>query len=304
MSFKNFDFIKQRKKFFILSSVITIAGIIILLVAGLNLGIDFSSGTRVDIQAKHTLTASEIDQKFASIGVKPERTVLSGTNHHRASARFRQKLSQAQILKVKSVFHKAYGEDPSVSAVSPQVGRSLARNAIWSIVLASIGIIIYVTIRFEFLQSIAAIVALLHDAFIIVSVFAILHIEVNIDFIAAVLTIVGYSINDTIVTFDRIRENMRINKKKVKGFDDLKEIVNKSISQTIVRSINTVITVLIAVIALYIFGSSAIATFSLALLIGLIAGAYSSIFIASPLWIIWKSSHLERRRKKLREAKA
>src|SRR5699024_1751731 len=139
------------------------------------------------------------------------------------------------------------------------------------------------TIRFEFLQGLAAIVALLHDAFFMIAVFSLLRIEVNVIFIAAVLTIVGYSINDTIVVFDRIRENMKLSK-RIKGFSDLAKIVNQSINQTLSRSINTVLTTTLAALALLIFGSESIRSFAFALTIGLVAGTYSSIFIAAQLW--------------------
>lgn len=143
-------------------------------------------------------------------------------------------------------------------------------------------------------MGLAAIVALLHDAFFIIAFFSLTRLEVDLTFIAAILTIVGYSINDTIVTFDRIRENMK--KFKSKTFEDLKFIVNLSLRETLTRSLNTIITVIIAVAALLIFGSDSILNFSIALLVGLIAGTYSSIFIASQLWLVWKGKQLERKR--------
>jgi preprotein translocase subunit SecF len=129
---------------------------------------------------------------------------------------------------------------------------------------------------------------------------SLLQIQVNVPFIAAVLTIVGYSINDTIVTFDRIRENMKL-AKKVKGFDDLAAIVNKSLVQTLARSINTVLTVVFAAAALFIFGGEAIRSFALALLIGLVAGTYSSMFLASQLWLIWKARQLKKQKFKSKQ---
>jgi len=172
------------------------------------------------------------------------------------------------------------------------VGKELARNAIIAVLIASIGIIIYVTIRFEIYMAFAAIISLLHDAFIIIAFFSLTRLEVDLTFIAAVLTIVGYSINDTIVTFDRIRELMK--KRKVKTVDDLKYIVNKALQQTFTRSVNTVLTVVITVVALLIFGSESIRNFSLALLVGLISGVYSSLFIAAQLWVIWRARQLKR----------
>jgi len=149
-----------------------------------------------------------------------------------------------------------------------------------------------VAIRFEWRFAIAAIVALLHDAFIVISLFSILRLEVNLPFVAAILTIIGYSINYTIVIFDRIRENLKF--AKVKTFQDLYDLVNVSVRQTFLRSINTVFTVVLASVALLIFGSPAIGLFSLAMLFGLVSGAYSSIFIASPFWILLKTKSLNK----------
>lgn len=296
MIFKNFDFVGHRNKFFILSSVITLAGIICLFIFGLNLGIDFSSGTRVDIESSHPISINKLTSDFHKMGFKTERPTLAGKNNTKASIRLQDVLNQKQIADVKTKIKKDFGEPPSVSTVSPLIGKELAKNAFWAIIISSIFIIIYVWIRFEFLQGLTAVIALIHDAFFIITVFSIFHIEVNIVFIAAVLTIVGYSINDTIVTFDRIRENIHLRKKKLKTFDDIKEVVNTGIQQTLVRSINTVLTVLIAVVALMIFGSTEIREFTIALFAGLICGVYSSIFIASPLWAVFKIKHINNKK--------
>nr|WP_246055112.1 protein translocase subunit SecF [Pseudalkalibacillus caeni] len=291
----DFDFVKHRKKFFMFSLILFVLGAIVLGVFGLNLGIDFSSGTRVDVQAGQSLTVEEVNNEFEELGLDPEEVTLAGDNNEIGVARFIGVLSKDEIAEVKSYFNEKYGSEPNISTVSPQVGKELAKNAFIAVVIASIGIIIYVAIRFEWLQGLAAIVALFHDAFLIIAVFSILQLEVNITFIAAVLTIVGYSINDTIVTFDRIRENMKF-EKKVKTFEDIARIVNASLVQTLARSINTVLTVIFAAAALMIFGGEAIRTFSIALLIGLVAGTYSSLFIASQLWAVWKGKQLEKKR--------
>jgi SecD/SecF fusion protein len=186
-----------------------------------------------------------------------------------------------------------YGASTNVSTVSPTVGKELAKNAIYALLIASLGIIIYTAIRFEWRMGVAAIVALLHDAFFMIAIFSVFRIEVDITFIAAILTIVGYSINDTIVTFDRIRENM-IRSKKVETEEELALIVNKSLRQTLGRSVNTVLTVVIVVVALFIFGADSIRNFSLALLIGLISGTYSSILIAAQLWFVLKKRELKK----------
>ncbi|MDR7073627.1 preprotein translocase subunit SecF [Fictibacillus barbaricus] len=299
MSFK-YDFVKNRNLYFIISALLTVAGIVCLLTIGLTRGVDFESGSRVNITANEPLTNEKVESEFKSLGFDPESVVLAGKNNTQANVAFKGVLSKDEIAKLNTHFDKKYGEPPSVSTVTPTVGRELAKNAIIAVLIASVGIIIYVAFRFEWSMSIAAIIALFHDAFMIVAIFSMFKIEVDLPFIAAVLTIVGYSINDTIVTFDRIRENMRL--EKVKSKEKLAEIVNRSIHETLSRSINTVLTVVIGAVALLIFGADSIHNFSVALLIGLIFGAYSSIFIASQLWYILKSRQLKTKKPRTAEA--
>lgn len=289
MSFK-YDFVKNRNLYFIISTLLTVIGIVFLLTAGLKLGIDFDSGSRVNIQANQTLTNEGVEEEFKSLGLEPEAVVLAGKNDQ-ANVSFKGALSKDEVAKINTHFEDKYGESPSISTVTPTVGRELAQNAFYAVLIASVGIIIYVAFRFEWSMAVAAVVALLHDAFMIVAIFSIFRIEVDLPFIAAVLTIVGYSINDTIVTFDRIRENMKL--EKVRTQEKLAEIVNRSIFETLGRSINTVLTVIIAAVALLIFGADSIRNFSIALLIGLAFGAYSSIFIASQLWYVMKSRQMK-----------
>ncbi|MDU1844121.1 MAG: protein translocase subunit SecDF [Niallia nealsonii] len=292
--FDRLDFVKYKNVFFTISSILIVAGIVIMFIFKLNLGIDFASGSRIEVMADKALTTAEIEDQLDKLDVKADDIIISGEKQEIAAIRIKGDLSQEKINTIKSEFKNTYGHDPSVSSVSPTVGKELAKNAFYAIIFASIGIIIYVAIRFELYMGLAAVLALLHDAFFIIVIFSLTRLEVDITFIAAVLTIVGYSINDTIVTFDRIRENLA-KKKRIKTPQEIKDIINTSIRQTLARSINTVVTVVICVVALLIFGSSAITNFSLALLIGLIGGAYSSIFIASQLWYVWKKKELKRK---------
>ncbi|MGZ0876903.1 protein translocase subunit SecDF [Priestia megaterium] len=295
------DFVKYRKAFFTFSSMLVIIGILSVAVFRLNLGIDFTSGTRIEIPANHTVTQAEIQREMKSLDIKTDDVVITGKSNDTGVVRVVGVLNKKEIANLKDHFKDKYGSEPNVSTVSPTVGKELAKNAMMAIVIASIGIIIYVTIRFEFYMALAAVLALLHDAFFIVTVFSLTKLEVDLTFIAAVLTIVGYSINDTIVTFDRIRENMQ--KFKSKTFDDLAFIVNLSLRETFTRSMNTVLTVVIAVVALLVFGSESIQNFSIALLVGLILGAYSSVFIAAQLWLVWKGKQLKREEQKEVESK-
>ncbi|MED3786305.1 protein translocase subunit SecDF [Peribacillus frigoritolerans] len=295
--FDKIDFVKHRKVFYGISIGVTIIGIIFLLVFRLNLGIDFTSGTRIEIASKDVLTTQQVKTEMKKVGIDKDDIKdvrLAGQDNKNAVVRTVGVLDKQEIAELKDHFKKNHGAEPNVSTVSPTVGKELAKNAMFALAIASIGIILYVSIRFEWRMAVPAVVALIHDAFFIITIFSLLRLEVDITFIAAVLTIVGYSINDTIVTFDRIRENLRFSR-KVKTVEELENIVNISIRQTLTRSINTVLTVLITVIALMIFGSEAIRNFSIALFIGLICGVYSSLLIASQFWLDLKIRELKKK---------
>ncbi|AQQ52912.1 protein translocase subunit SecDF [Planococcus lenghuensis] len=291
--FDRFDFAGNRRKFFAASLALITIGMIVLAIFRLNLGIDFASGTRVEVTADETLTQQEVAATVEEIGYPSDKIVISGDDGSIGVITYVEEFSQEQIEEIRTELATVYGADPNVSTVSPTVGIELAQNALKALAIASIGIIIYVAFRFEWRMGVASIVALLHDAFFIVAAFSLLRLEVDITFIAAVLTIIGYSINDTIVTFDRIRENMR-RMKKIDTVEALESIVNKSLRQTLGRSVNTVLTVVLVVIALIFFGAASILNFSIALLIGLIAGTYSSIFIAAQLWLVLKKRELQK----------
>jgi SecD/SecF fusion protein len=292
-NFNNFDFIGQRKKFFAFSIAITVLGILTLSIFGLNLGVDFKSGTTLDITVGKATTTATATTLFTKAGVSPSQLTIGGSNNDRVSARFKDTLNESQMNKVISVYKSEFGTvTHEENTVDASIAREFAMKTILYVGIAALGIILYVTIRFEWRFALAAIIALLHDAFIVISLFSIFRLEVNLPFIAAILTIIGYSINDTIVIFDRIRENLRF--AKLKTFTDIIDVVNVSVRQTFVRSINTVMTVLICSIALLVFGSPAIRVFSMAMLFGLVSGAYSSIFIASPIWIVLKNRALKK----------
>lgn len=291
-SYEKWNFVKLAKPLLSLSVIIIIIGAIILFVFRLNLGIDFTSGTRVDFEADNKVSQDKVTQTLEKDNFKPDQVSI-GENGKNISVQFKNDLNKDQVAKIKNTVDKTFGHDPTVNTVSPVIGQELAKNAMMALIYAAIGIIIYISLRFEWRMGLSSILALLHDAFMIVAVFSLFRIEVDITFIAAVLTIIGYSINDTIVTFDRVRENLH----KVKVITEpqqIDDIVNRSIKQTMTRSINTVLTVVIVVVALLIFGASSIFNFSLALLIGLICGVFSSIFIAVPLWGIMKKRQLRK----------
>ncbi|RMB04030.1 preprotein translocase subunit SecF/SecD/SecF fusion protein [Thermoactinomyces vulgaris] len=290
-----FDIVKHRKKIFILTLLIVAVSIISLFVRGLNLGVDFVSGTRLDIHVKPNVDLEKARTVLTGLGYHDPDVRTGGSENEFVFFRVSHSMERNQINQIEAAFEKAFQTDVNIQAqtVSPVVGRETAMNAIKAVLIASIFIIIYVAIRFEFRFAVSAVLALLYDVMFVVGTFSLFQIEVDLVFIAAVLTIVGYSINDTIVIFDRIRENMK--QENPAKWDDLAAIVNNSIMQTLVRSINTVLTVVFAALLLWLLGGESIRNFSLALLLGLISGAYSSIFVASPLWVTWKWKSMQKK---------
>jgi len=285
------DYVKHHNKFFAVSILITILGILTLTFLGFNYGVDFKAGTSLDITLKQSITKADAEGIIdKAVGFVPSVLTIGGDQNNRVTSRFDKVLSDVERKKIVAEFSAKYTEltesDVAENTVDVGMAKELGQKAIYAILLASLGIIVYVSIRFEWRFAVSAVIALLHDAFIVISLFSIFRLEVNLPFLAAILTIIGYSINDTIVIFDRIRENLRFG--KTKTYNDLKELVNRSIRQTMTRSINTVLTVMVAAICLFIFGSEAIRLFSLAMILGLFCGAYSSIFIASQVWLVLK----------------
>lgn len=290
-----FDFVKHRNKYFIFSGSLILVGIIVLALFGLNLSVDFEGGTRVEILIENEdFTADEINAVFAEIGFQPGETRIAGNQNEYAVALFPGALNKEEMDKIEKAFIDKYGPEVGLSeiTVSAGIARELARSAIIAVLLASVGIVIYVSIRFEYRFGISAIIALLHVAFFVITVFSILRLSVDLTFIAAILTAIGYSINDTIVIFDRIRENMKT--AKLKTLTDLRNLVNRSIVDSLARSINTSLTMVFVAGALYLFGGESIRNFSFALLVGVIIGTYSSIFIASQIWYVWKSKEIQK----------
>lgn len=293
------NYVKHMRTMFLISCAIVIIGLGILFFRGLNLGIDFASGTRVEVQTETQVSQEELEAAFREAGVDESiSSVQYADGGTLANVTFVGQLGQQDVASVKDVFTETFGSDPNISTVSAEVGRDIARNAIYAVALASLGIILYITFRFEFSYAVATVVAMLHDAFFMIVAFSIFGIEVNLYFVAAILTIIGYSVNDTIVTFDRVRENIQTYEKerKIKSMDVYRSIVNQSIQETIVRSVNTVITVLLTALALYVFGAESIRGFAVALLVGLFMGMYSSLFIASYLWLLLKRTTLNKKK--------
>ncbi|RED87699.1 MULTISPECIES: protein translocase subunit SecF [Cohnella] len=282
---RKFDFVKSSRIFLTISAAVLLIGLIALGVFGVNYGIDFSSGTSVDITTTKKLEDTQVKAYLDEQNLG-DYTLVSGEN--RESIRFKTALNEQQEKDFKANFLAKLDPDASfeINIVDVDIAKEQERNALIGMAVASLGIMLYIVIRFEWRFSIGAIVSTVYDALFVICVFSIFRLEVNLPFILAVLTIIGYSINDTVVIFDRIRENLRF--AKIKSHADLDKLVNDSIWQTLARSINTVITVLVAAVCLFIFGGASIKLFSLAIIIGLASGAYSSIFIASQVWLYFK----------------
>ncbi len=284
---KQVNFTNHRKKFFTFTLILVIIGAVGIGIFRINPGVDFTSGSRIEVVADQSLTEEEIESEFAELGYEINSVNLSGENNDIGVVRFDTVLDEGEVDTVQQHFLEIYDHEPSVSVVSPIVGQELVRNAIYAVAIASVFIVAYIAIRFEFFFGLTAIIALLHDVLFMLVAFSVTQIEFDVTIVAAILTIIGYSLNNTLVIFDRIRENIR-REKRVKSFKKLAEIVNKSIVQSFIRTMNTSITTIIAVVAFMVLGASSIWAFAFALLIGLLAGTYSSLFLASQLWLVWR----------------
>lgn len=283
---KTLKIIEKTKIWFGISLAIMLLGLVFIVKDGLNYGIDFKGGTLVQINMNKEFDKSEVEKilkKYTNDYITNE----ARDNNDNVQLEIRSNSLKDEQIKpmfneIKDKYKLKDVDLLSQRRIGPSVGKELRQKAILSLFIANIAMFIYVGFRFEFKFALAAILALVHDILITISIYAIFQIPLNSSFIAAVLTIVGYSINDTIVVFDRIRENSKKNRKASEV-----EIANISITQTMSRSINTSLTTLFTIASVYIFVPS-VREFALPLLIGIICGAYSSIFIASPLWTIFK----------------
>lgn len=291
--FKNVNFLRHTNKFVMFSIIIILAGVVLIGTRGLNLGIDFKAGSDITIDTNKTITKKEIKSDLEKLSLTANEIII---NEAGVDIQVKDTLSAKKIEKANNYFVKKYDAKVNIGVVSNVVKQELIKNAILAVLLATIGIILYVSVRFKFSYAVGGVVALLHDVLMIIALFSIFHLEVSVMFIAAVLAIIGYSINDTIVLFDRIRENLKNKNKKITS-EDLEVISNKSIQETFSRTIYTTITTLLPVIALIFLGSGEILTFNLAMLFGLISGTYSSIFIATAIFVAIEKRQLGKPKK-------
>jgi len=287
----NVNFVKVRRPAMAVSAVIILAGLIsFALHRGFRMSIDFAGGALVEIGLENPVPVSEIRSVVSKAGFEGAEITRFGE-------------AGDYLIKVKSVgdaaevadhIKKAVSEGVGgqtvdvrrVESVGPKIGSELRTAAFWAVIYSLIGILIYVSIRFDFRFAVAAIIATAHDVLITLSFFSFVNMEISLTVIAALLTIVGYSLNDTIVVFDRIRENLGVRRR-----EDFGTLVNTSINETLSRTVITAGTTVLALIALLIFGGEVIRDFALTLTLGVVIGTFSSIFIASPVlveWNLWK----------------
>lgn len=287
-----FDILKRSKLWFAISLLIIIPGIFCMVTKGFNFGIDFTGGTIIEMEFQQEVTLPQVRDVLREYNLDNATIQLSGdVSNVEASKDVMIRTMDLEENDRKAVMASLKDEigDYTVlreEKVGATIGGELITDALMATVISWILIILYVSYRFEWRFGVAAILTLIHDVLIVLSVFSFLQKQVDSSFVAAILTIIGYSINDTIVIFDRIRENQRLHFKRG---GDLNELANRSIYQTLTRSLYTVFTVLFTTFALYFFGGDTTKDFSFALLVGFFSGSYSSIFVASPLWVVLKN---------------
>ena len=293
--FVKVNFLKHKFVFMALSVIIIAVGGILIGTKGLNLGVDYKAGTDITVVTENKITKKNVTEAMDTFGLKASEVTISDGE---VSIRVDDAVDGETVKEINTYFEDKYEAKVNVGVVSNIVQKELVKNAIFSVLIALIGIIIYVAFRFKYSYAIGGVVALAHDVLMMFSLFAIFRFEVNSMFLAAILAIIGYSINDTIVSFDRIRENIsKVDRKKLTK-DKLEDIVNRSIGETFNRTICTTFTTLIPVVILLVLGSSGIYVFNMAMLFGLLAGTYSSIFISNVIFLMLEKRNIGKEEKK------
>lgn len=298
---KTMNVTSNKVKYLILPLLIVIAGIVMYFVrGGFNFDIEFMGGIRMQVDMQGTFDNQEVSQYLEEkTGVTPIIVQKSGMDGTKATIKT-QPIDESKKDEIFQALKEKYSltaDSPmSVNSASASFGNQVQKKAFVFTLIAIICILAYIAIRFEWRSAIMAVLSLALNILVMMAVYAIFYTPLNTTFIAAMLTVIGYSINNTIVVFDRIRENMRGFNAKRSG--TVSEVVNRSITESMGRTINTTITTLITIILLYIIGVTAIKEFAFPLIIGVIAGAYSSIFIASPFWAAWKEADIEAKKQK------
>ena len=306
--FKGFDFVGKAKYFICTSLAILAISIVCIGVNGfsgngvMNLGIDFTSGTTLTIQSDAAIDQADLESQLEELGLDPSSVKINGSESNIASVYLKDAVDADTMSTVKASLQETYGHEVTDNTVTPVIGQELVRNAVIISVLAWIGILIYMSVRFKWDYALSAIVALIHDVLIILAFCAIFRLEINTEIVAVLLTIIGYSVNNSIVVFDRIRDRVRAHRGRITK-EEYRELVNEAIQATCTRSVFSTLTTMLPVIFLLFMGSGAIFVFNLTLLIGLIAGAGSSLFIAAQLWYHLRLREKPKKVKKVKRSK-
>ena len=291
----NIDFLKRRKQAYVFSLALILAGLISLVIhGGPRYGIDFLGGTEITLEFSHLISVGDVRSSLAEIGygtaeIKSSRSLKAEANKNDILIRVEQgdkegsEVEREIEVKLRQDFSDNPFEKLNVETVGPKIGAELRRATIFAILLSLFFILLYISWRFEFKFAIGAIAALFHDVLITFGLFSILNVEITLVVVAAFLTIVGYSLNDTIVVYDRIRENLKVMRRET-----IDRIINVSINQSLSRTIITSLTTLTVLLVLFFFGGRVIHSFALALIIGVLIGTYSSAFVASPIVVEWE----------------
>jgi len=303
------DLVGKRYYWFLLSLIVIIPGLVSLAVHGVRLSIDFTGGTLWEIQLSRPVQPGDVRQVLAQNGI--DDAIVQTADNNVVLIRMRElKEGSPEKEKLTQALRASFGDitELRLESVGPTLGTAIRNRAITAVALTTVGILLYIAWAFRntnnpFLYGIAAIIAMLHDVAVVLGVFSILGwlrgVEVDALFVTALLTVIGFSVHDTIVVFDRIRENLAH-----RAAPTFEQIVNYSLVQTLVRSINTSLTVVLTLLALYLLGGETIRTFVLALLIGIVSGTYSSIFNASQIVVVWENRELHRLFARLRRQHA
>lgn len=292
----NIDFIGRKYTWFAISVAVILIGLLGLMVKGLTFGIEFKGGTLFDVKFKQAITVEKVRNELKKFQLENSVIQIVGDRQNEVLIKSRE-IDVAKQEEVTAGLKRIGATDFSVQSVGPSWGQQLTRGTLIALILSLVIVLAFVALRFEFKMGGSAVVALAHDVLIAVGLYALLGREVTTSTVAAFLTILGYSMYDTIVVFDRIRENASGLKKQTYS-----DMVNQSVNQVLRRSINTTLTSVIPVACLFFFGGETLRDFAFALLVGLISGGYSSVFIASPVLAMWKES--EPRYRALRERMA
>ncbi|MBF0343750.1 MAG: protein translocase subunit SecF [Nitrospirae bacterium] len=289
----NYDFMGKRHIAFAVSGILSLLGILAIVAIGrgtANLGIDFAGGTAVQLKFEKPVNLHQVREAVGASGIK-DAELQDMPTERKVLIIIKKQDEQAVGLsdKVIAAVEKGVAANKitvdSVSEIGPKVGKKLRVDAMWAIIASIVGILIYVGWRFQFSFSVGATAATFHDVLAVLGVFYVFGLEINLILLTALLTIAGYSLTDTVVVFDRIRENLRVMFK-----DPVERTINKSINEVLSRTIVTSITVLLASISLYLFGGEVIHEFALAMILGVVVGTYSSVFVASPVVLVWSGN--------------